>query len=175
MSGRFEKGTSGNPRGRPKARRPHVSAFGIIFDKRLVATQNGVERELTIDEALQHQTYLAALKGQKMAIRRVLKMIEKRELALAKLAPRTAIKPIEIVREYDARNADEAMRLLGIAVDADPDLRRDGERRLELMPWVTDMVIKRQQKKGLSSASSENYLLNLTYAPRRNGRLDQSK
>ena len=48
MSGRFRKGQSGNPAGRPKARRPHVSAFDIIFDKRLTVTQNGVERELTL-------------------------------------------------------------------------------------------------------------------------------
>ena len=75
MTGRFEKGRSGNPAGRPKARRPHVSAFDIIFDRKLTVTQNGVERELTIDEALQLQTYQAALKGSKIAIRSVLKMI----------------------------------------------------------------------------------------------------
>src|SRR3954465_6086543 len=88
MSGRFEKGQSGNPAGRPKARRPHISAFDIIFDKTLTVTQNGVERELTIDEALQLQTYQAALKGSKMAVRAVLKMIEKRELALRATAPK---------------------------------------------------------------------------------------
>ena len=76
--GRFEKGRSGNPSGRPKARRPDVSAFDIIFDKTLTATQNGVERELSIDEALELQTYQAALKGNRMAVRSVLKMIEKR-------------------------------------------------------------------------------------------------
>ena len=78
MSGRFQKGQSGNPAGRPKARRPHISAFDVIFDKKLTVSQNGIERELTIDEALQLQTYQAALKGSKMAVRAVLKMIEKR-------------------------------------------------------------------------------------------------
>ena len=84
---RFQKGRSGNPSGRPKKRRPHVSAFDIIFDKTLTITQGGAERELTVDEALQLQTYQAALKGSKMAIRQVLKMIEKREQALSKLNP----------------------------------------------------------------------------------------
>ena len=58
---RFRAGQSGNPAGRPKKRRPHVSAFDIIFDKTLTVTQGGVERELTVDEALQLQTYQAAL------------------------------------------------------------------------------------------------------------------
>jgi Family of unknown function (DUF5681) len=56
MNARWQKGQSGNPAGRPKKRRPHVSAFDIIFDKSLTVTQNGVDRELTIDEALQVQT-----------------------------------------------------------------------------------------------------------------------
>ena len=69
MSGRFQKGQSGNPAGRPKKRRPHVSGFDILFDKRLTASQNGSERELTVDEALQLQTYTNALKGSRMAVR----------------------------------------------------------------------------------------------------------
>jgi hypothetical protein len=83
VNGRWQKGQSGNPGGRPKARRPHISAFDIIFDKSLTITENGVDRELTIEEALQMQTYRAALKGKRMAVRQVLKMIERREVALA--------------------------------------------------------------------------------------------
>jgi len=111
---RFVKGQSGNPNGRPKALRPNVSAFDIVFDKTLTVTQNGVARELTVDEALQLQTYQAALKGSRMAIRQVLKMIEKRERALAKRNPAPPT-PIPMQIEYDADNADEAMCILGIA------------------------------------------------------------
>ena len=108
---RFRKGQSRNPAGRPKARRPNVSAFDIIFDKTLTVTQGGVERELTVDEALQLQTYQAALRGSKMAVRAVLKMIEKRETALAKAAPASPLSPIKWHWEADPRNADEARQL----------------------------------------------------------------
>lgn len=114
LSGRFEKGRSGNPSGRPKARRPHVSAFDIIFDKMLTATQNGIERELTIDEALELQTYQAALKGSRPAVRAVLKMIEKREVALQKNAPNAVPGANPMRLEYDADNANDAMLLLGL-------------------------------------------------------------
>ncbi|QNN65230.1 hypothetical protein H9L12_00820 [Sphingomonas rhizophila] len=85
--GRFVKGQSGNPNGRPKARRPNVSAFDIIFDKKLSSSQGGVEQEISVDEALELQTYQGALKGSKMAVRAVLKMIAKREAAVLKTAP----------------------------------------------------------------------------------------
>src|SRR3954452_17139197 len=106
MNGRFQKGQSGNPAGRPRVRRPHVSAFDIIFDKTLTVTQNGVERELTIDEALQLQTYQAALKGSKMAVRAILKMIEKRETALQAAAPKDLPKLLPMQVDHNTKSAD---------------------------------------------------------------------
>ena len=157
MSGRFEKGRSGNPAGRPKARRPHVSAFDIIFDKILTVTQNGVERELTIDEALQLQTYQGALRGSKMAVRAVLKMIEKRETALAKVVPAHRLRPMEWRWESDPRNADEAMLLLGITV---PDPRWSGEcqygDRMRLATWAAQAGISRPARRKLTSNDVDN-------------------
>jgi hypothetical protein len=146
---RFAKGVSGNPGGRPKKRRPHVSAFDIIFEQTLTVTQNGVERELTVDEALQFQTYQAALKGSKMAVRAVLKMIEKREAALAKLAPQQT-NPIRLGREYDSANANEAMVILGIAEDMEtpPDPDPDN-RRLKLATWAAQAAFSRPGRKPL--------------------------
>ncbi|MGB3167160.1 MAG: DUF5681 domain-containing protein [Alteraurantiacibacter sp.] len=136
-SSRFQPGKSGNPKGRPRARRPHNSAFDIIFDKTLVVTQGGKERELSVDEALELQTYQAALKGSRMAIRKILKMIEKREAVLAKKnGPPPA--PVVVERHHSADNANEAMRLLGIA-DKDPD----HPMRWKLHAWATQAALSR--------------------------------
>lgn len=150
MNGRWQKGQSGNPAGRPRQRRPHVSAFDIVFDKSLTVTHNGVERELTIEEALQLKTYQAALKGSKMAVRAVLKMIEKREVALASRAPPPFQKPYQFRWEHDPRNADEAMLLLGITV---PDPRFEGEceygTRMKLATWAAQAGLSRPGRRSL--------------------------
>lgn len=159
MSGRFQKGQSGNPAGRPKARRPHVSAFDIVFDKTLTMTQNGVERELSVDEALEFKTYQAALKGSKMAVRAVLKMIEKREVALAERAARHAPvhKPNPMRVIYDTESADEAMRILGIA-SADPALAdcRWSSNKLKLETWAAQAAISRPGRQAMSQQEIDN-------------------
>ena len=157
MTGRFQKGQSGNPGGRPRKRRPNVSAFDIIFDKRLTVTQNGVERELTIDEALQLQTYQAALKGSKMAVRQVLKMIEKREGALAKAAPAPAPRPMGFRWEHEPRNADEAMLILGITV-RDPSWTGHCEYgvRMKVANWAAQAALSRPGRKKLTPKEVED-------------------
>ena len=156
MSGRFVKGQSGNPTGRPRKRRPNVSAFDIIFDKTLTVTQNGVERELMVDEVLELQTYQAALKGSRLAIRQVLKMIEKREAALAKIAP-PPTRPVSWQVEYDADNANVAMILLGIA-DYDEPLPGcgPGSRTLRFATWATQAAISRPGRRKLSERNIED-------------------
>ena len=153
MTGRFQKGQSGNPAGRPTKRRPNVSAFDIVFDKRLTVIQNGVERELTIDEALQLQTYQSALKGSKMAVRQVLKMIEKRELALAAQAPKTVAQRSSRLKVlYDSDSADEAMRILSIA-GYDEDSKKEGwwNGRLKLETWAVQAALSRPGRRALQT------------------------
>lgn len=153
---RFRKGQSGNPSGRPKARRPHVSAFDIIFDQVLTVTQNGVERELTVDEALQLQTYQAALRGRKMAIRTVLKMIEKREAALAKRDP-APVNPVRMECAYDSDSANKAMEILGIAGLSEPSPGGGpGTRRFQLQRWVTQAAISRPGRKTIDAKDIED-------------------
>lgn len=159
MSGgdtRFQKGLSGNPAGRPKARRPHVSAFDIIFDKTLTVTLNGTERELTVDEALQMQTYQAALKGSKMAIRAVLKMIEKREVVLAAQNP-VKTNPIEVKRRHTSDNARRALEILDIAVP-DPTWTSvpAEKRRMKLRRWAAQAGLSRPGRKQLEPKQVED-------------------
>ena len=150
-NGRFKKGQSGNPRGRPKARRPHNSAFDIIIEKSLTVTQNGVERELSVDEALEWQTYQAALGGSRMAIRKVLKMIEKREAALARKTPVRARK-IRSEAHYTSNNANEAMRILDIAR---PDSGMEG-RRWFLEAWATQAALSRPGRRKFERKDVDN-------------------
>ncbi|MBC2779175.1 DUF5681 domain-containing protein [Parasphingopyxis marina] len=153
MSGdtRFKPGQSGNPKGRPRQRRPNVSAFDIIFDRTLTVTQNGKQRELTVDEALQLQTYQAALKGSRMAIRKVLKMIEKREAALAK-TNKVVSPPVSMERHHSADNANQAMRLLGIA-DDDPDF---GGHRMKVHAWATQAALSRPGRRKFAQRQVDN-------------------
>ena len=132
-TGRFQKGHSGNPKGRPRKQSalPDAtrSAFEILFEKRVTVTQAGIDQELPVEEALQHRTYQDALAGNRAARREVLKMIAKREKAMADSGLRSQRTMPSATRKIspDPRNADAAMCLLGIAVpnksreEYDPD------------------------------------------------------
>lgn len=139
----FVKGQSGNPNGRPRKRRPNVSAFDIVFDKRLTVTENGVERELTVDEALQLKTYEAALKGSKLAVRQVLKMIEQRERALRARAPKVERTPAKTTISYNADSENEAMLLLGILCRNPDRPLGEGPRPLLVQTWAAQAALSR--------------------------------
>lgn len=153
MSGsRFKPGQSGNPKGRPpKPRRPNLSAFEIVLDKRIPATIGGRERELTVEEVLQQQTLRDALAGKRMAIRKVLRMIAKREAVLAK-KDTSRCTPVSIVHHHDAHNANEAMRILGIA-ETDPAF--EGH-RWKLNTWATQAALSRPARRRLTEVETRN-------------------
>jgi hypothetical protein len=132
-----------------------VSAFDIIFDKSLTVTQNGFQRDLTVEEALQMQTYQAALKGKRMAIRQVLKMIEKREAALG--ADRPEAKPVKWEVEHDSANANEAMLILGIAEYGDASAGGGpATRPFRLAAWATQAAISRPGRRRLTEKEIED-------------------
>jgi hypothetical protein len=148
---RFRKGQSGNPVGRPKKAKiaPPTSAFDIVIDRMLTITQGGRQREVTVDEALQHKTYQDSIAGSRTARREVLKMIAKREKALAARQP---VKPLELQFEHgDPANAEEALLILGIAGhDPGGEQAKGGHRRLLLEPWAVQAALSRPGRKPLS-------------------------
>jgi hypothetical protein len=152
-STRFPKGQSGNPRGRPRKQTVvQASAFDIVIDRTLTIIQDGKPREVTVEEALQHKTYQDAIAGNRAARREVLKMIAKREQALAAKASAVPVKLFQFCRESpDPSNADEAMLILGIC-------RRDprgaetavGRERLLLEPWAVEAALGRRAARKLN-------------------------
>ena len=144
-STRFRKGTSGNPKGRPRSGpRVPASAFDVVIDRTLTVTQAGSPRELTVEEALQHKTYQDALAGSRAARREVLKWIEKRERWLAAKAPTKQSIGFHLDLT-DPDNANRALLLLGIA---EPDTRftaDDDQRRLRLQSWAVQIALSRRR------------------------------
>lgn len=122
-----------------------------MINRTLTLTQNGKAREVTVEEALQHKTYQAAIAGSRAAQREVLKMIAKREKWLQAARTRNRRSEIERLTEpVDPRNADEAMLLLGIA-ERDP--RWVGEttygERLLLQTWAVQAALSRPGRRHL--------------------------
>lgn len=147
VEGRFSKGKSGNPKGRPRAPKETGtgSAFDIVIDKTLTVTHGGQPREVTVEEALHHRIYLDSIAGSASARRQLLKMILKRERYLASHR-RPAPKAIEQRIESDPRNADQAMLILGIACQ---DPNRQGPsfhgEQLLLAPWAVQAALSRRR------------------------------
>jgi hypothetical protein len=153
---RFKKGKSGNPAGRPrKKREPVQSAFDVILDQVLTVNQGGVERQLTVDEALELQTYQAALKGSRMAVRKVLKMIEKREKAIAEKASRRT-PPLTVKHSRNSDNAAEALKILNIAaIDPASSAGAPESQPLHLTTWAVQAALSRPGRRAIPQKDVE--------------------
>ena len=93
-STRFRPGHSGNPKGRPRKAKTtqNESAFEELRQRRITVRMEGVDRELTVDEALLQQMLQDAFAGGRMATRMILKIIEEHEAAQAPAHRRFAIR-----------------------------------------------------------------------------------
>ena len=105
---RFQKGVSGNPRGRPKGSRNVASIVAAALNERVAVNQNGRRKTITKLEAAVTQVANQAAGGDQRAIKLVLDLIgqaEQREVARADAAP---------LSTDDRRKADKAI-LAGLA------------------------------------------------------------
>jgi uncharacterized protein DUF5681 len=147
-SGQFQKGHSGNPKGRPRKQSapPDAtrSAFEIVLEKQVTVTQAGVNQQLSVEEALQLRTYQDALAGNRAARREVLKMIAKREKAMADRGLLTQRQSVTSKISPDPRNADAAMCLLGIAAPNKSREEHDPGAVL-LEPWAVQAALGRRR------------------------------
>lgn len=115
---------------------------------------------MTVEEALQLQTYQSALKAKKMAIRAVLKMIEKREEALAKLVHFKNNVQMSVL--FDSGNANAAMELLEIsALGEAPHGGGPSTRPLQVALWAAQAGLSRPGRRTLSQKEKDE-IMNLT-------------
>ena len=165
---RFHKGQSGNPNGRPKkAQAPaQASAFDIVMDKTLTVTQGGKPREVTVEEALQHQLYQQAIAGSRAASNHILKMILKREAYLAKKAPAQTMR-VSYQQCFYPENAEEALVLLGTAKPhPEPGEPGAGKRCRDMLErWPVQAAITRRRGGGKLTKEEVQAVQAATSAP----------
>lgn len=84
-SGQFQKGKSGNPRGRPKGARGLKTDLKAELGERVTITENGRTRKLTKQQLMVKQLTAKAVKGDMRAISKLA------ELAISLLGPEDEI------------------------------------------------------------------------------------
>jgi hypothetical protein len=128
----------------------------------------GIDQELSVEEALQLRTYRDAVAGNRTARREVLKMITKREKAMADRGLRTqrTMPSVTSKKSPDPRNADAAMCLLGITAPNKSRVERDPDAIL-LEPWAVQAALGRRRGGKALTTEDISAISNVARAPLR--------
>lgn len=125
MATRFERGTSGNPQGRPKGRKNVLTAFREALSERVTITENGRRRTVTKLEATAKQLANKAASGDPAALRAVLAIAPALDLVvqlpeskqvvaerdrqlMAQLASRFGARPLDVPTETAPTQRNES-------------------------------------------------------------------
>jgi hypothetical protein len=141
---RFQKGRSGNPKGRPRGRRSEIPYDGVL-GQMVTIREDGRERRVTAAEAFLLQLTQKGLAGDSAAARASLDAIEAARAKQQRDSPRIGTIRLTVIGE----GIDAILDTLGMAVKKFP---RDEQRvRWELQPWIVEAALKRIGKRELNT------------------------
>jgi hypothetical protein len=107
----FVKGTSGNPKGRPKGARGISTIFHAIAHERIRVNSNGRERSVPRIEGILYQLTARALKGEMSAIRESLRLhLKVEEEMFDALEPISQERDDEMMESLLKRNVADHMK-----------------------------------------------------------------
>lgn len=156
-SSRFQKGKSGNPKGRP-SNRPRALPYDQILGQMVTVREDGRERRVTAAEAFLLQLTRKGLQGDSAAARASLAAIE-----TARASRHEALDDIKIFRIlWRSHGVGSSLKCLGLAVKRYP---LDKQRvRFELKPWIVEAALRRMHDKRLTE-EQQRVILDATQHP----------
>lgn len=142
-STRFQKGTSGNPRGRPRGHRREIP-YDHVLGQMVTIREEGRERRVTAAEAFLLQLTKKGLEGCGASARASLASIEH-----ARATRNEQVQQIQVIR-FIIRS----FGLCGVVEDLGMALRLNASSkenvRLELKPWIVQAALDRMAPNQLS-------------------------
>jgi hypothetical protein len=142
QSTRFQKGRSGNPRGRPRGRHRSIP-YDHVLGRMVTIREDGRERRITAAEAFLLQLTKKGLEGCSASARSSLQVIEQARASRPEL-DKDRISGI-VVRYFGLSCVVEDLRI-GICVNA----TSDEHCRLMLSPWIVEMALAKMAPDKLS-------------------------
>jgi hypothetical protein len=139
---RFQKGTSGNPRGRPRNRRREIP-YDHVLGQMVTIREDGRERRVTAAEAFLLQLTKKGLEGDSAAARASLDAIE---AARHRRGPDDAVDKIRIV--FLQQTIGGPLKSLGLAVKLHP--LSEEKVCWKLQPWIVEAALARFPNQRLS-------------------------
>lgn len=146
-----KRGGRRTPKGLVK---PAPSIFEVLRDKRVPATVDGEQRELPLEQVLQHTVVHDAFAGKRKAVRTALKWIREREDARAAKDP-VNVSGRLLFEKGDPDNIDEALLILGIATEEKGRIWVKGRRPLLLESWGVQLALSRRTGAKLTESEAD--------------------
>jgi hypothetical protein len=134
---RFQKGRSGNPRGRPKGKKSGIP-YETVLGQTVTVREGGQERRITAAEAFLLQLTKQGLEGDNAAARASLLAIEEARRRRIAFTGSESIDSITIL--FAGFNGNQAMEALRMARKLD---RRRPTARMKLEPWIVEAALAR--------------------------------
>ena len=134
---RFQKGSSGNPNGRPKGSGIHSSVEKVL-SRTISITVDGVRKRVPITEAMVTQLAQRALAGDAAASRDFLKIAGQAAAARAEDDAKPGGMTVIIKRFGPPTGCNGALELLGVVAEVGDELR--------VQPWVVEAARARGLK-----------------------------
>lgn len=160
VASRFQKGRSGNPRGRPRGRKNGIP-YDAVLGQSVTIREDGKERRITAAEAFLLQLAKQGLEGDGAAARQALASIEE---ARAKRVIDGETDLINITTVYVApgsvTSALEPLRMAGKLVRFRPTAR------MALEPWIVQAALARLGSRTLS-CEEQRTVVKATRTPRK--------